>query len=86
MDRILDLYAILEFSWANDKKDRCYFFNKNCVLFFCVKVLEIDTAEITTLKDKARVDTQVKEMCELLERHYSNFGLFNIKKKPLYSS
>ena len=76
MSSILDLYAKLEFGWINNKKKRCYFFNKNCILFFCVTVLGITspTHTIKTLKDEERVDAQLLEMCNLLEHHVKIFS------------
>ena len=76
LDSIMDLYAIIEFSWLMDKKARCYFFNKNCILYFCVHILNLERKddEITTLKDKERVDCQIREMCNLLENHRKVFS------------
>ena len=63
---VMDCFGLLEFHWGNKGcKNRKYFFNKSCVLYFVLKVLDVPV-EIKTLKDKSRVESQVRAMQYLL--------------------
>ena len=65
-EQIFTIFSQLEFFW-NIKKNskRSYFFNKGCVLQFCLDRIGIEL-EVHTLKDKLRVEQQMTEMHNLL--------------------
>ena len=63
---IMDIFGKIEFIWGMSQKTRLYFFNKSCVMFFIVWVLELKL-DIKTLKDKKRVKRQCVAMAELLQ-------------------
>ena len=72
LEDILNVYSVLEFAWQTEQKKRIYFFNKNCILFFILKSLNI-ALEVSTLKDKERVTLQLERMDGLvttLQKHF----------------
>lgn len=64
-EEVLNMFTFLEFKWSVSNKTRRYFFNKGCVLQFCLDRLEVDLT-VHTLKDTDRVKSQMEAMAELL--------------------
>ena len=63
---ILLLYGRLEFAWNNlFTKKRKYFFSQKVVMYFLLKILEIDIA-VPLLKNKDRTKEQLESMVKLL--------------------
>ena len=63
---ILLLYGRLEFAWNNMfTKKRKYFFSQKVVMYFLLKILEIDIA-VPLLKNKDRTKEQLESMVKLL--------------------
>ena len=66
-ENILLLYGKLEFGWnVSAEKTRKYFFSQKVVLFFILKILEIDL-EVPVLKNKDRTEEQLRRMCDILK-------------------
>ena len=65
-DDILDVFGLVEFNWnIHGCPNRYYFFNKSCVLYYILNLLDLDV-KIRTLKDKERVKTQFDAIEHLL--------------------
>ena len=63
---ILLMYGRLEFAWnCLINKKRKYFFSQKVVMYFILKVLEIDIV-VPQLKNKERTREQIESMCKLL--------------------
>ena len=65
-EEILNLFTLLELKWSVSEKSRRYFFNKGCVLQFCLDFLGMKHLSVHTLKDADRVKNQMRAMAELL--------------------
>jgi len=66
-ENILLLFGRVEFFWnIFGTEERTYFFNRAVTLFFIAAMLDLDI-EVRTLKDKTRVDTQLRNLSKILE-------------------
>ena len=64
---VLDLYSCFEFVWIHYKgqSKRTYFFAKPVMLRLCCDILNIESNQIPSLKDKMREREQITELMAL---------------------
>jgi len=63
---IMDYFGKIEFHYSIcPPTNRQYFFNKRVVLFWIMTILELNTTGVHTLKDKLRVEMQLKALCDI---------------------
>ena len=71
LEDIMTCFGKLEFFWSMKKpKTRKYFFNRFVTLVFILKHLSVNTEGMRTLKDKERVDDQIRVMSEILKNSF----------------